>query len=57
MTNLHLHHRINDAVAANKMKSTESIIAIILTKEGKAQFDDEVRTITNSEDPQDVKSY
>jgi len=28
-----------------------------LTKEDKAQFDDEVRTITNSEDPQDVKSY
>lgn len=56
MTKLQMHYRINEAITAHMTKSTEPIIAIILTKEDKAQFDDEV-TITGSKDPEEVKTY
>lgn len=57
MINLKLHYRINEAITAHKIKSTEPIIAILLTEEDKAQFDDEAQTIIRCENPQDIKSY
>lgn len=46
MTNFHMMDRINDAIIGHKVKSTEPILAIILTKEDKAQLDDEAKTIS-----------
>ena len=57
MTKLHLIWRINEAIASHKCKSLEPILAIILTKEDKAQLDDEIRTIDNNKDIPDVKEY